>query len=170
MSGNPAEQSRAEVCLFHCGLVVAGQLDALFANCAGGLCLLDWKRCRNVRFDSFGKSLAPPLEHLEDCNGWLYSPGSNGPGSRARVFLTNRCGPRTIEVRRVRGPAQYLFWMARYAGALALLFGRPVGFRCGFARSCLAIFKPDPDSKSTPPAYFAIQGSPIFSRRSTRAP
>ena len=93
MSGNLAEQSRAEVWLFHCGLVVAGQLDTLFANCAGGLRLLDWKRCRNVRFDSFGKSLAPPLEHLEDCNGWLYSPGSNGPGSRTRVFLTNTPDP-----------------------------------------------------------------------------
>ncbi len=93
MSGNLAEQSRAEVWLFHCGLVVAGQLDTLFANCAGGLRLLDWKRCRNVRFDSFGKSLAPPLEHLEDCNGWLYSPGSNGPGSRTRAFLTNTPEP-----------------------------------------------------------------------------
>ena len=36
---------RTEVCLFHYGLVVAGQLDALFANSVGELCLLDWKRC-----------------------------------------------------------------------------------------------------------------------------
>ena len=35
---------RTEVCLFHCGLVVAGQPDALFANSVGELCLLDWKR------------------------------------------------------------------------------------------------------------------------------
>ena len=64
---------RTEVCIFHTGLKVAGQLDALFINDARQLLLLDWKRCKNVTFDYCWRTLKPPLEQLGDCNGWVYS-------------------------------------------------------------------------------------------------
>ena len=35
--------------------------------------MVDWKRSCNVTFESFGNTLTPPLEHLEECNGWLYA-------------------------------------------------------------------------------------------------
>ena len=64
---------RSELCVFHCGLVVVGQINAIFVNEAGdGFCLVDWKNCRDVRFDSFQRSLREPLSHLEDSNGWHY--------------------------------------------------------------------------------------------------
>ena len=65
---------RTELCVFHCGLAAAGQIEALFVNDGGdGFCLVDWKNCRDVRFDSFQRSLREPLSHLEDSNGWHYS-------------------------------------------------------------------------------------------------
>ena len=65
---------RSELCVFHCGLAVAGQIDAIFVNEAGdSFCLVDWKNCRDVRFDSFQRSLREPLSHLEDSNGWHYA-------------------------------------------------------------------------------------------------
>ena len=64
---------RTELCVFHMGLKVAGQLDALFINDARQLLLIDWKRCKNVTFDCCWRTLKPPLEHLGDCNGWVYS-------------------------------------------------------------------------------------------------
>ena len=62
-----------ELCVFHMGLKVAGQLDALFINDARQLLLIDWKRCKNVTFDCCWRTLKPPLEHLGDCNVWVYS-------------------------------------------------------------------------------------------------
>ena len=81
---------RTEVCLFHCGLCCAGQLDALFRNDAGELCLLDWKCCKNIVFDAF-RSLRPPCEHMPDCNGSLYALQLNTyrftPGTRIIVLM-----------------------------------------------------------------------------------
>ena len=42
---------RTEVCLAHMGLCVCGQLDALFRNDDEELAILDWKNCKNVKFD-----------------------------------------------------------------------------------------------------------------------
>ena len=64
---------RTEVCLLHVGLCVCGQLDALFSNDDGELCILDWKRSRNVRFENRFKTLIEPLNHLAECNGYLYA-------------------------------------------------------------------------------------------------
>ena len=64
---------RTEVCIFGVGLCCAGQLDALFRNEKGELALVDWKCCKDVSFDKCFRALGPPLEHLPDCNGWLYA-------------------------------------------------------------------------------------------------
>ena len=55
------------------GLVCAVQLDALFRNEKGELALVDWKCCKDVSFEKCFRELRPPLEHLPDCNGWLYT-------------------------------------------------------------------------------------------------
>jgi hypothetical protein len=62
---------RTEVCVIHIGLCCAGQIDALFIDDAGSLALLDWKRSK-VTFDKCFRPLGPPLEHVPDCNGFLY--------------------------------------------------------------------------------------------------
>ena len=65
---------RTEVCLFSVGLCVAGQADALYKHeSTGHLCLLDWKRTKEIRIDNAWRSLREPLESLADCNGWLYA-------------------------------------------------------------------------------------------------
>jgi hypothetical protein len=63
---------RTEICLFHCGLCLAGQADALFVDADGAIVILDWKRTKNIRFDNPFRSLKEPLQHLPDSNGWLY--------------------------------------------------------------------------------------------------
>ena len=62
---------RTEISLFHCGLCLAGQADALFVDKSGAITILDWKRTQRIRFDGFG-SLREPINHLADANGWLY--------------------------------------------------------------------------------------------------
>ena len=62
---------RTEVSLFHCGLCLAGQADALFVDHSGAITILDWKRTQHIRFDGF-RSLREPINHLPDANGWLY--------------------------------------------------------------------------------------------------
>ena len=65
---------RTEVCLMHCGLVLAGQLDALFRHeVTGALCLVDWKRTKTIEFGNRFRSLREPLETLDCANGSLYS-------------------------------------------------------------------------------------------------
>ena len=62
---------RTEVCVIHIGLCCAGQIDALFIDDVGSLALIDWKRSI-VTFDKCFRPLGPPLEHVPDCNGFLY--------------------------------------------------------------------------------------------------
>ena len=62
---------RTEACLIHIGLCCAGQTDALFIDDNCGLALVDWKRSV-VTFDKCYRSLLPPLEHIPDCNGYIY--------------------------------------------------------------------------------------------------
>lgn len=63
---------RTELCVFHCGLRVAGQIDALFLDAEGKLAIVDWKRVRNLRTDGFDP-LRYPFDNLPDTNLWLYS-------------------------------------------------------------------------------------------------
>ena len=63
---------RTELCVFHCGLRVAGQIDALFLDADCKLVIVDWKRVRNLRTEGFDP-LRYPLDHLPDTNFWMYS-------------------------------------------------------------------------------------------------
>ena len=63
---------RAEVNLFHVGLVLAGQPDLLMMDPAGDLAIVDWKRSKNIRFEG-DRTLQDPLGHLPDTNYFLYS-------------------------------------------------------------------------------------------------
>ena len=63
---------RTEISLFHNGLCLAGQADALFVDADGALTILDWKRTKSIRFENSFRSLKEPLQHLPDSNGWLY--------------------------------------------------------------------------------------------------
>ena len=62
---------RTEISLFHCGLCLAGQADALFVDESGAITILDWKRTQRICFEGF-RSLREPINHLPDSNGWLY--------------------------------------------------------------------------------------------------
>lgn len=55
-------------------LKIAGSIDATFINEDGTLSLYDWKRSKEIKFDSFGdKTALKPFEHLPDCNFSKYS-------------------------------------------------------------------------------------------------
>ena len=64
---------RTEVNVFHNGLRVAGQPDAIYNDEKGYLIIVDWKRVQEIRAHSSFRSLRPPLEHLPDTNLWLYA-------------------------------------------------------------------------------------------------
>ena len=77
--GGPVGDPR-EVCLFHCGLCVAGQADALYRHDdSGDIALVDWKRTKAIRTDSSWLSLREPLQTLPETNGWLYALQLNAP-------------------------------------------------------------------------------------------
>ena len=63
---------RTELCIFHQGLRVAGQIDALFTDASRRLVIVDWKRVRNMRSDGFDP-LRYPFDRLPDENYWMYS-------------------------------------------------------------------------------------------------
>ena len=73
---------RTEVSLFHNGLCLAGQADALFRDDHGAITILDWKRTKMIRFDNSFRTLKEPLSHLPDSNGWLYCLQLNVPRGR----------------------------------------------------------------------------------------
>ena len=70
--GQGLKPYRAEVNLFHCGLQVAGQPDGLFKDKSGNVVIVDWKRSKNIRMEN-QLNLKYPLEHIPDCNYWLYA-------------------------------------------------------------------------------------------------
>ena len=63
---------RTELCIFHCALRVAGQIDALFLDANWNLVIVDWKRVRTLRTEGFDP-LRYPFDCLPDCNYWLYA-------------------------------------------------------------------------------------------------
>ena len=62
---------RTEFSMFNSALSLAGQADLLCRDGNGHFVVVDWKRCRQIRYDSRDPML-PPLEHLPDCNWSLY--------------------------------------------------------------------------------------------------
>ncbi len=63
---------RTELCICHCGLRLAGQIDALFLDRDLKLVIVDWKRIRDLKYENPQSSLLYPLDHLPDSNYWTY--------------------------------------------------------------------------------------------------
>lgn len=65
---------RTEWVVFIEELRLCGSIDATFQNEDGTLSLIDWKRSKEIKFDSFGsKTAKAPLHHLPECNYSQYS-------------------------------------------------------------------------------------------------
>lgn len=65
---------RTEWYIFADDLRIAGSIDATFINNDGTLTLMDWKRSKEIKFNSFNnKKARDPLGHLPDCNYSQYS-------------------------------------------------------------------------------------------------
>ena len=64
---------RTELCIYHCGLRLAGQIDALFLDKDSKLVIVDWKRIRELKYENPHGSLLYPLDHLPDTNYWTYA-------------------------------------------------------------------------------------------------
>ena len=63
---------RTELSVFHCGLRLAGQIDLLCLDAAGAYVVVDWKRCKQMRYDT-RQPMKEPLCHLPSCNWYTYS-------------------------------------------------------------------------------------------------
>ena len=63
---------RTELSVFHCGLHLAGQIDLLCLDASGAFVVVDWKRCKQIRYDAC-QPMKEPLGHLPDCNFYTYS-------------------------------------------------------------------------------------------------
>ncbi len=61
---------RTELSIYHSGLDVAGQIDALCVG-AYGLEIWDWKRSKEIQMDAF-RQMKFPLHHLPDSNYYHY--------------------------------------------------------------------------------------------------
>lgn len=60
---------RTEWMIFSETLRITGSIDAVFMNRDGTLTLGDWKRSKQIKFNSFDKKMGKyPFDYLEDCN------------------------------------------------------------------------------------------------------
>ena len=66
---------RTEWCVYYEELKLSGSIDMIFENPDGTLQIYDWKRCKEISYESgFGKSAKTPcIAHLPDTNFWHYS-------------------------------------------------------------------------------------------------
>jgi len=88
--GQGFEPYRAEVNIFHCGLRVAGQPDALMKNKDGEVIIIDWKRTKSMNTES-RKALKYPLEHIPDSNDWLYALQVTCLNSHINLHIASYC-------------------------------------------------------------------------------
>ena len=79
---------RTEVCLFHCGLRMAGQADMICRDASGSISIWDWKRARDITYENKFQALKPPLDHLCDTNYWIYAMQLN----TYKFFLASEYG------------------------------------------------------------------------------
>ena len=66
---------RTEWTVYYEELRISGSIDMLFENAAGDLLIYDWKRCKEIAYDSpFGKTAKTAcIGHLPDTNYWHYA-------------------------------------------------------------------------------------------------
>lgn len=68
------EMYRTEWMIFSEKLRITGSIDAVFRNEDGTLTLGDWKRSKEIKFESFGNKKGKfPFQNLSDCNYYHYS-------------------------------------------------------------------------------------------------
>jgi ATP-dependent exoDNAse (exonuclease V) beta subunit len=87
---------RTEWCVFDEDLRIAGSIDMVFENAAGDLLIYDWKRAKEIVYESpFGKAaLTPCIAHLPDTNFWHYSLQLN----MYRAILQRKYGKKVVEL------------------------------------------------------------------------
>ena len=66
---------RTEWTVFYEEYKISGSIDMVFENADGDLLIYDWKRCKEIAYDSnFGKSaITPCIKHFPDTNFWHYA-------------------------------------------------------------------------------------------------
>lgn len=66
---------RTEWMVYYEELKISGSIDMLFENDKGELLIYDWKRCKEITYESgFGKSAKTEcIKHLPDTNFWHYA-------------------------------------------------------------------------------------------------
>ena len=64
---------RTELSIFHKCYKLAGQADLLCRDESGGIVIVDWKRCREIKYENRWMSMKPPLHHLPETNYWTYA-------------------------------------------------------------------------------------------------
>jgi ATP-dependent exoDNAse (exonuclease V) beta subunit len=66
---------RTEWMVYYEELKLSGSIDMIFENSDGTLQIYDWKRCQEIKYESFGGQCAvtPCISHLPDTNFWHYS-------------------------------------------------------------------------------------------------
>ena len=66
---------RTEWMVYYEELKLSGSIDMIFENPDGTLQIYDWKRCKEIVYDSnYGRSaITPCISHLPDTNYWHYS-------------------------------------------------------------------------------------------------
>ena len=72
LCGEGLRAFRTELSVFHCGLRLAGQIDLLCRDAGGAYVLVDWKRSKQIRYDTC-QPMRAPLCHLPSCNYYTYS-------------------------------------------------------------------------------------------------
>jgi len=66
---------RTEWMVYYEELKISGSIDMIFENPDGTLGIYDWKRCKEILYESpYHKSATTPcIQHLPDTNFWIYS-------------------------------------------------------------------------------------------------
>jgi ATP-dependent exoDNAse (exonuclease V) beta subunit len=66
---------RTEWMIYYEELKLSGSIDMIFENPDGTIQIYDWKRCKEIAYESdYGKfALTPCISHLPDTNFWHYS-------------------------------------------------------------------------------------------------
>jgi ATP-dependent exoDNAse (exonuclease V) beta subunit len=65
---------RTEWMIYDEDVKLAGSIDMVYENEDGTLSIYDWKRCKEIAYENYGKCMKTPcIQHLPDTNFWHYS-------------------------------------------------------------------------------------------------
>jgi len=64
---------RSEWMVYHENIKICGTIDMVYENDDGSLTIYDWKRCKSINKNSYGKkSIIPKMYNIPDCNYFHY--------------------------------------------------------------------------------------------------